>query len=254
MSTMRVLVLGGTAEARELAAVLAGRQGLEVVSSLAGRVRDPRLPEGEVRVGGFGGPQAMAAWLRDEAVTAVLDVTHPFAERISASAAAACDAAGVPRLVLRRPGWTEQPGDRWEWVHSLPAAAARIPALGRRAFLTTGRQGIEAFAGIEGVWFLVRCVDPPEVPLPREHLLLLDRGPYDVASESALMEAHRIDVLVTKDSGAPQVEAKLEAARTRQIPVIVVRRPPAPAGRSVGTTAEAVEWVDAVLSRGGFGG
>src|SRR4051794_24702064 len=150
-----ILVLGGTAEARELAAELDGA-GMRVLTSLAGRVANPRLPRGDVRVGGFGGPGALADWLGTHDVGAVVDATHPFAQRISASAAGACPAAGVPLLRLERPGWTERPGDRWHRVPDLAAAAALIPALGTRVLLTTGRQGLAAFARGRA-WFLVRC-------------------------------------------------------------------------------------------------
>ncbi len=194
---MTVLILGGTAEARELAGAL-DAEGTRVVSSLAGRVARPRLPAGEVRIGGFGGAGKLHDWLRENEVAAVIDATHPFAEKISASAARACPDAGVPLLRLERPGWSEGDGDEWHWVDDLTAAAALIPALGRRAFLTTGRQGLTEFAGDDETWFLIRCVDPPHPPLPRQHELLLDRGPYTRAGELTLIEQHAIDVVVTK--------------------------------------------------------
>jgi precorrin-6A/cobalt-precorrin-6A reductase len=236
---MRVLVLGGTAEARALAAELVDA-GVDVVSSLAGRVAKPRLPVGEVRIGGFGGPEAMARYLAD--VDAVVDATHPFAERISASAATAAAAARVPLLRLERPGWAAGPGDDWRWVANLDEAAA---ALGdaARVFLTTGRQGLGAFAGDAERWFLIRCVDPPdEGDLPPRHEVLLDRGPYTLEGELALIDRHRIDAIVTKDSGGALTEAKLAAARERSLPVIVVRRPPRPDVETVTTVEEAVAW------------
>jgi precorrin-6A/cobalt-precorrin-6A reductase len=236
-----ILVLGGTAEARELAAALDAR-GARVVSSLAGRVARPRLPAGEVRIGGFGGSEGLARWLRGHAVRAVVDATHPFAERISVSAARACPAVGVPLLRLERAPWTARPGDDWHRVADLAAAAALAPALGRRGLLTTGRQGLVAFAAVEGVWFLVRCVDPPEPPLPRDHVLVLDRGPYTLAGELDLIDQHRIDVVITKDSGGLLTQAKLYAARERGLPVIVVERPQRPAVPTVSSVAEAVDW------------
>jgi precorrin-6A/cobalt-precorrin-6A reductase len=239
-----VLILGGTAEARELAARL-HRYGVAVTSSLAGRVANPRLPPGEVRVGGFGGPRALARWLADHGVVAVVDATHPFAERISSSAAQATRRAGVALLRLERPGWMERPGDRWHWVEDLPAAAAAIGALGERVLLTTGRQGLAAFAGVDAAWFLIRCVDSPRPPLPRRHDVLLDRGPYTLAGELALIDRHAIDVVVTKDSGGIHTEAKLDAARERGLPVIVVRRPPRPRVPSVSTVDDAVHWARA---------
>jgi precorrin-6A/cobalt-precorrin-6A reductase len=239
-----VLILGGTAEARDLAARLHA-DGVEVTSSLAGRVANPRLPAGEVRIGGFGGPQALARWLAEHEVAALVDATHPFAERISASAARAAPAAGVPLLRLERPGWTQRPGDRWHWVGDLEQAAAAIGALGERVLLTTGRQGLGAFATVGHAWFLVRCVDPPDPPLPPRHELLLARGPYTLDGELALIDAHGIDLVVTKHSGGAHTEPKLDAARRRGLPVIVVRRPPRPVVPSVPTVDEAMDWLRA---------
>jgi precorrin-6A/cobalt-precorrin-6A reductase len=238
-----VLVLGGTAEGRALAADLAGRPGLRVVSSLAGRVSHPVLPAGEVRVGGFGGVDGLARWVTAEGVAAVVDATHPFAETISAHAAAACARAGLPLLRLARPGWTARDGDDWRDAASLAEAAAMLPALGRRVFLTTGRQGLSAFAGLGRLWFLIRCVDPPPDPLPARCSVLLARGPYTVEAELALMRRHAIDVLVTKNSGGPLTAGKLAAARELGLPVVIVGRPAAPAPASVTGVDEAVSWV-----------
>ncbi|MBN6037963.1 cobalt-precorrin-6A reductase [Amycolatopsis sp. 195334CR] len=236
-------MLGGTAEARALAVALAER-GVPVVSSLAGRVARPRLPVGEVRVGGFGGPDGLAAWLAEQGVGAVVDATHPFAERMSASAVAATGQAGVPLLRLERPGWQASPGDDWHWASSLPEAADLLPGLGRRVFLTSGRQGLPAFAHLDDLWFLIRCVDPPEPPLPRQHELLLNRGPYQVGGEIELLRTRRIEVLVTKDSGGGMTAAKLHAARRLGLPVVLVRRPaPAGAPHTVATVEAALEWL-----------
>ncbi len=180
-----VLILGGTTEARRLAAALAARPGTRVTTSLAGRVTRPGALDGEVRVGGFGGPDGLAAWLREESVDAVVDATHPFAATITANAATATAAARVPLLVLRRPGWQPGPGDRWHPAPSLEAAAALLPGLGRRVFLTTGRLGLAAFAGLAELSFVVRSVEPPLPPLPPHTDVLLARGPFTVADETA---------------------------------------------------------------------
>lgn len=240
---MRLLLLGGTAEARELAARLASEPGLSVVSSLAGRVRDPLLPAGEVRVGGFGGVAGLAGWLQDERVGLVVDATHPYAATMQANAAAACGRLGLPRLRLARPGWRERDGDRWRWVGSLDEAAAALPSLGSRVFLTTGRQGLAPFAGLERLWFLIRCVDPPSGPLPPRREVLLARGPYDREQERALMERFEVEVLVTKDSGGSLTAGKLAAGRDLGLQVVVVRRPPPPPGPSVATVEAAADWV-----------
>ncbi|GAA2793641.1 cobalt-precorrin-6A reductase [Crossiella cryophila] len=236
-----VLVLGGTGEARRLAVALGEVDGLRVVSSLAGRVREPLLPVGEVRVGGFGGVRGLVDWLRERAVDLVVDATHPFAAIMTGNAAAATAELGLPLLVLRRPGWTEQVGDRWHWVSSIGEAAALLPSVGRRVLLTTGRRDLPAFANPE-LWFLSRSVDPPENH-PDNVEILLDRGPYTVDGELELLRRQRIEVLVTKDSGGEQTAAKLTAARRLGVPVVIVRRPPVPAADTVATVAAAVEWV-----------
>ncbi|MFE9675267.1 cobalt-precorrin-6A reductase [Streptomyces sp. NPDC006259] len=225
-----VLVLGGTTEARELAAALAARPGVRVTSSLAGRVSRPGALAGDVRVGGFGGADGLAAWLGEHGADAVVDATHPFAAGITANAARATTAAGVPLVVLRRPGWRPGPGDRWHPVGSLAQAAELLPAVGGRVFLTTGRLGLAAFAHLTAPYFVVRAVEPPEPPMPPHTEVVLARGPFTVADELVLLREHRIDVLVTKDSGGAATAAKLTAARRLGLPVVVVRRPPLPEG------------------------
>jgi precorrin-6A/cobalt-precorrin-6A reductase len=246
---VKVLVLGGTGEARELAAALAGRTDVEVVSSLAGRVRDPRMPVGRARVGGFGGVEGLVEWLRAERVDAVVDATHPFAATMTAAAVTACRSTNVPLLVLRRPGWTAEPGDHWHRVPTLAAAAEVLPRLGERVFLTTGRTGLAAFAGLQRHWFLVRAVDPPEPPVPARMRLVLDRGPFTLDGERALFAEHRIQVLVTKDSGGPMTAAKLVVARERGIPVVLQDRPPPPNAETVPHVPDALSWLDTQASR-----
>ena len=244
--TGQVLVLGGTGEARQLAAALAAG-GVDVLSSLAGRVAEPVLPEGEVRIGGFGGPDGLADWLTRNRPRAVVDATHPFAARITGSAARAAATTGTPLLRLQRPGWTPRPGDRWRFVDSLTAAAEAV-AGHRSVFLTTGRQGVAAFAALPGR-VLVRAVDPPDVPLPEGATLLLARGPFSVADERELMLRHEVDVVVTKDSGGHMTEAKLTAARELGLPVVLVRRPPLPPGVPVVATVDrALAWLAGRLS------
>lgn len=241
---VHVLVLGGTTEARRLAENLAGDQRVRVTSSLAGRVAAPRLPPGDVRVGGFGGPDGLARWMREHRVDALVDATHPFAATMSRNAAEAAAQAHVPLLVLRRPGWAAQDGDRWHSAGSLAEAAELLPGLGERVFLTTGRMGLAAFAELHAMWFLVRSVDAPEPPCPRQMEVLLDRGPFDLRGERELIRRHRLDVLVTKDSGGDATAPKLTAAREAGLPVVVVRRPPVPEGVPVAPTSDAaVQWV-----------
>jgi precorrin-6A/cobalt-precorrin-6A reductase len=239
---VRVLILGGTGEARELAAeLLAG--GVDVLSSLAGRVRQPRLPDGPVRVGGFGGAAGLAAFLRAEQITAVIDATHPFAGAITANAAQAAALAEVPLLVLRRPEWEAAPS--WELVADIGGAAAAVRAWpGESVFLTTGRRNLGVFAADDRHRFLVRAVDPPDGPVPPRMTLVLDRGPYTVEGESALMREHGVGLLVTKNSGGPMTAAKLEAARDLGVQVLMVRRPSLPEETvAVTTVIDAVRWI-----------
>lgn len=258
--TRRVLLLGGTSEARRIAAALADHVGLDVIYSLAGRLTDAvRPPAGSppagsppattVRTGGFGGPAGLLRFLREWEVTAVVDATHPFAARITASAVAACAEAGLPLLVVRRPGWTETDGDDWRRVPSLPAAAALLAGHrpgdpgGGRVFLTVGRSGVGAFAGLDH-WFLSRSVEPPPGPVPRRLHILLDRGPFTVDAETTLMRRHQLDIVVTKDSGGSLTAAKLVAARRLGLPVVMVDRPPPPrCARVAASASAAISWV-----------
>lgn len=237
---MRVLLLGGTAEGRALAKALHPR--LDIVSSLAGRVPDPALPVGPVRIGGFGGVEGLRRWLRNERIDAVIDATHPFAARMTAHAAQVCAELQIPHLVLARPAW--DPGDAIVVESDTKAAEAVARQSFSRVFLTIGRSGTKAFADSDA-WFLIRAVTEPDPgSLPRRHQLLLSRGPYRYDGELALMREHRIDTLVTKNSGGQMTRAKLDAAAALGILVMMVARPPLPTGvMAVGSVDEAAEWV-----------
>ena len=241
---MTILLLGGTAEARDLADRLV-RLGVPVVSSLAGAVSSPRLPRGAVRIGGYGGADGLADYLRAESVTAVVDATHPFAERITANAAAACLLAGVPLLRLSRPGWGGHPrAGEWHWVAGFNDARLRAEQLGERVFLTTGRGTLPHFAAWTDRYVLVRLVEPPATPLPEGWELLLGRGPFSLEQERALLRDHQVGVLVTKDSGGAATAAKLDAAAAEAVPVVIVARPADPTGVPVvHSVAEAQHWL-----------
>ncbi|GGL18515.1 precorrin-6A reductase [Mangrovihabitans endophyticus] len=240
-----MLVLGGTTEGRELAAACAGHPELHTVTSLAGRTGRPVPIAGRVRIGGFGGVDGLVDFLRDERIGALVDATHTFAATMTEHAVAAARRTGVPLLMLRRPGWRERPGDRWTRVPSLTAAATALRGRHSRVFLTTGRQGIGVFTGLDRCWFLARSVEPPLPPMPARMTVILDRGPFTVAGERDLMTGHRIDVLVTKDSGG--ADAKLSAARDLGVPVIMVDRPSPPPGvPAAATVDQAMDWLRAV--------
>ncbi|MGB5110770.1 MAG: cobalt-precorrin-6A reductase [Mycobacterium sp.] len=239
---MRVLLLGGTGEARSLAARL--HPEVELISSLAGRVPDPALPVGQVRIGGFGGVRGLADWLRANDITTVVDATHPFAATITANAARASALAGLSHLVLARPAW---PDGEAIVVGSDTEAAEVVAGNGyRRVFLTTGRSGTAAFRGTDA-WFLIRAVTAPaDDRLPAHREVLLSRGPYRVDDELTLLREYGIDALVTKNSGGDMTRAKLAAATEIGVPVIMVSRPPLPAGVQVVRTVQAaVDWVAA---------
>ncbi len=237
---MRVLVLGGTAEGRALAARL--HPTVEVISSLAGRVPNPALPVGAVRLGGFGGAAGMRRWLAEEHIDAVVDATHPFAATITAHAVGACEDLGLPYVVLTRPAW--DPESAIVVASDDEAAEAVARQRFSRIFLTTGRSGVAAFTD-STAWFLIRAVTAPDdSTLPSRHQLVLSRGPYHYENERALLRTHRIDALVTKNSGGQMTRAKLDAAAALHIPVVMVARPPLPpSAATVATVADAVNWV-----------
>jgi precorrin-6A/cobalt-precorrin-6A reductase len=237
---MRLLLLGGTGEARALAARL--HPDVEVISSLAGRVPDPALPVGEVRIGGFGGVEGLMTWLREHQVTAVVDATHPFAATITANAALATTRLGLPHLVLARPAWPED--DAIVVASDIEAAEVVAQRDFSRVFLTTGRSGTAVFREVDA-WFLIRAVTSPEPEsLPARHHILLSRGPYHYAGELNLLREHRIEVLVTKNSGGTMTHAKLDAAAAAGVPVIMVNRPALPERVcAVPTVEDAVGWL-----------
>jgi precorrin-6A/cobalt-precorrin-6A reductase len=241
---MRVLLLGGTSEARALAARL--HPDVDVISSLAGRVPDPALPVGEVRIGGFGGVDGMRRWLAAGAVDAVVDATHPYAATITAHAAAVCNELRVPHLVLARQAWP--PGDAI--IVGSDAEAARTVAAEQysRVFLSTGRSGTAAFVDVDA-WFLIRAVTAPDADtLPRHYQLVLSRGPYKYDDELALLREHHIDVLVTKNSGGAMTRPKLDAAAALGVAVVMVDRPPLPPDVVTASTVDdAIRWVNSTL-------
>jgi precorrin-6A/cobalt-precorrin-6A reductase len=251
----KILILGGTAEARQVAGALAARGDCDVVLSLAGRTEKPAAQGVPVRVGGFGGAEGLAAHLEDNAVDLLIDATHPYAARISANAAEAARAAGVPLLALRRPGWEHMGGDRWTEVDDVGAAVQALGAAPRHVFLTLGRQEVHAFEAAPQHRYLVRSVDPVDPPLTLPRLeTVLSRGPFETADELALLERHGIDVVVSKNSGGSATYGKIAAARALGIEVVMVRRPALPdvpaAGTVHGLVAMAGHLLGPVAERG----
>lgn len=251
-SAMRhhILLLGGTTEARALAESLALRADLRVTLSLAGRTANPAALPVPVRIGGFGGAEGLAAFLRAEQVSVLLDATHPYAARISANASLAARQAGVPLVALRRPPWQPVAGDHWHDVADVKAACAALGPAPQRVLLALGRQEVAGFEAAPQHHYLIRSVDPIEPPPPMPHVTCLTaRGPFSLANEATLLDAHRIEAIVCKNSGGPASFAKLEAARARRLRVFLLMRPTLPDGPSCGTVGEAIRALDHALSR-----
>jgi precorrin-6A/cobalt-precorrin-6A reductase len=240
----RVLILGGTTEASEIARELVARGDLDVVTSFAGLTMSPKAAAGRTRVGSFGGADGLARYLRDEQVDLLIDATHPLAPQMRWNAYHAAEETGVPRIRVERPGWEEQDGDRWTWVKDLDEAATAIGGY-KRVFLSTGRKDLEPFARLEDTWFLVRSIEPPDPMLLKNAEVVVAKGPFEVDGERTLMQEHQIEVLVTKNSGGDVTGAKLVAARELGLPVVIVERPTNPPGELALSAPAAIGWVAA---------
>ncbi|MEO0496241.1 MAG: cobalt-precorrin-6A reductase [Pseudomonadota bacterium] len=223
--TETILILGGTKEAAELAAKMAtAKPSARIISSLAGRTREPKPLVGEMRIGGFGGPEGLANWLRSENVDQVIDATHPFATQISSNAKQACMATGTPLQVRTRRPWVERQGDRWQHVGDIGEAVEALPPNGR-ILLALGSQHIKPFAVRKDVWFLVRMIDAPKTPLSlHNHHLLLERPSPDWRDERAMLVKHGITMIICRNSGGAGAYAKVEAARNLDLPIIMIGR------------------------------
>ncbi|MEG4577279.1 cobalt-precorrin-6A reductase [Microcoleus sp. N3A4] len=248
----RLLILGGTGDAAELAARASQIAEIEVVSSLAGRTQQPFTPKtGTVRIGGFGGAAGLAEFLlvsaalgEDRPIDLLIDATHPFAAQISANAAVAAAECNVPYLMLVRPAWERVEGDRWIEVASHSEAARALLGQSQRVFLTIGRQELAAFAGLDAIWFLMRAIDPPALntPVPNGKLLLA-RGPFTLEDERQLLLEYQIDTIVSKNSGGGATYAKIAAARELGISVVMVQRPQIPDVEQVDNVERAIAWL-----------
>ena len=244
---MRILVLGGTTEASRLAKALAERPEIDATLSLAGRTEAPAAQPIATRIGVFGGIDGLAAWLEDHRIDALVDATHPFAAQISRNAAAAAEKTGTPIVAFVRPPWERQPGDRWIEVASLEDAARAIGETPRRVLLTTGRLGLASFAVAPQHHYLIRTIDHPgDLGFLPDHALLLDRGPFDLAAERALIARDRVEVVVTKNSGGAATYPKIVAAREAGLPVVVVQPPMRPAVVQVHDVAAVFDFLETV--------
>lgn len=239
----RILILGGTTEASRLARAVADA-GLDAVFSYAGRTDAPVAQPLPTRVGGFGGVDGLMAYLRDHGITHVVDATHPFAAQMSVNALTACAQAGVALVTLERPAWVGQAGDDWHHVADIQGAVDALPESPARVFLAIGKQNLAAFAAKPQHHFLLRLVDPPEGPLPvPQASVIIARGPFDTAVDTALMRDHAITHIVAKNAGGAGAEAKLIAARALHLPVILIDRPALPPRKVLAKVADVMAWL-----------
>lgn len=228
------------------------QRNISATYSYAGRTARPEVLPLPTRMGGFGGVDGLAGYLTDQQMTHLIDATHPFAATISRNAIAAAKIAHVPLIAVNRPAWREGPGDTWRHTPDIASAVNALDGPAQRIFLAIGRTEVAAFAALPQHDYLLRFVDAPHDPLllPKHHVVV-DRGPFDVASDRALMEKHRIDVVVSKNSGGPGARAKLDAARALGLPVVMIDRPVIPPRHEVGTVAEVFDWLDHMGSERG---
>ena len=245
MTALKLLILGGSGEAADLARALDGDARYDVTLSLAGRTSEPVALPGKLLTGGFGGAEGLTRVLAEDRFDLLIDATHPFARQMKANAIEASKIAGTKFLAIRRPPWVQSEGDRWIMVTSLEAAAVAIGKDPRRVFLTTGRMELAPFRSAPQHLYIVRSVEAPSpAELPPRVELITARGPFNFDDERALLDAHKIEVIVTKNSGGAGAAAKLDAARALSLPVIMVERPDLPEAPSVETVADALLWLE----------
>jgi precorrin-6A/cobalt-precorrin-6A reductase len=241
---LRVLILGGTGDASELATKASAIEGVLAIASFAGRTKQPIIPIENFRVGGFGGVAGLVSYLQETKIDLLIDATHPFANQISWNAATAANEVGIPRLLLNRPPWEKLEADNWVEVESIEAAAEILGKQPQRVFLTIGRQQLLPFSHLDNIWFLMRLIDPPEIDafLPKGKLLC-DRGPFALKNERKLLVKNNIDTIVSKNSGGDATYAKIIAARELGIKVVMVQRPQLPNGEQVESIDAAIAWL-----------
>jgi precorrin-6A/cobalt-precorrin-6A reductase len=240
----KILILGGTGEGIALAEALQRLPDIHVISSLAGRVANPKLPQGEVRIGGFGGAAGLAAYLTENKIAAIIDATHPFARRMGWNASEAAVSVKVPLLRYERPAWVAQPGDRWIDVDDWAQAVEVLRLSAKRVFLALGRQELAPFTQLADIAFVIRSVEPPDAGIKfAQAELVLARGPFKLEDERALLQSRRIDHLACKNSGGGATDAKLQAARELGVTVVMQRRPPRPDTPRVADVVAALDWV-----------
>ncbi|CUH80823.1 cobalt-precorrin-6A reductase [Tropicibacter naphthalenivorans] len=239
-----LLILGGTTEATALCRAL-HEAGTRATVSLAGRVERPIRQPLPLRVGGFGGAEGLAAYLTAHKITHVIDATHPFAAQMSRNAVEACTLTNTPLIALTRAPWTPEAGDDWTRVPDIAGAVKALDRAPERVMLAVGRMHLPEFAPNPQHFYLLRLVDAPDTPpdFP-DHFVQVDRGPFSYDGDLALMRAHKITMVVSKNSGGTGAQAKLLAARTLGLPVVMIDRPALPARAEAHSVAEVLGWLD----------
>ncbi len=240
---MRLLILGGTTEASAIARRISERADLAPILSFAGRT-SPVPPPIPFRVGGFGGIEGLKSFLLETKTQAVIDATHPFAVQMSRHAAVACGDLAVPLARFTRPAWQRREGDRWVCVTDMAAAVRALGAAPKRVFLTIGGLQLAVFADATHHHYTIRTIEPPATVLPPSHRLILARGPFDLDDEIRLLRDEQIDILVTKNSGGTATGAKINAARTLGVTVIMIERPAAEEVETFDTADAVLAWID----------
>jgi precorrin-6A/cobalt-precorrin-6A reductase len=245
-----VLILGGTGDASQLVAKASRISGIKIITSLAGRTQNPLALDGNIRIGGFGGSEGLAEYLRTNKIDILIDATHPYAANISFNAAIAASMYGIPHLMFIRPTWEKLPGDNWIEVDNVEAAAKVLPNFAKRVFLTVGRQQLAPFATLENIWFLMRLIDPPssDALIPGGEILC-SRGPFILEDERSLLKDYQIDTVVSKNSGGDATMGKITAARELNLKVVMVRRPSTPSCEKVDSIDGAMEWLLGIVNR-----
>ena len=240
----RVLLLAGTGEARAVARALREGGRFDVIASFAGATSTPADMGVRTRSGGFGGADGLARFIQAEGIDLLIDATHPFAAQMSRNAIAACAVSRIPMVALVRPPWRAQPGDNWHCVPNVETAAARLGPQKQRVFLAIGRTEIKAFLAQPQHHYLLRFVDAPVTqPSFPDHEIIVARGPFDAENDAALLQDHRVDIVVSKNSGGAGARAKIDAARRLELPVVMIDRPPLPRRNEVATVEDVVRWL-----------
>lgn len=240
MSKKKILLLGGTTEAREISEVLAKCANSEAVMSLAGATSIPGAYPLPLRIGGFGGAEGLSRYLVENQIDLLVNATHPYANRMWQNAIDAARQAGVPLVIFHRPEWAPTAADRWSYARDVDAVVSKLRRVrARNVFLPLGRKELIKFEAVPKHRYLIRAIETFDPPLDLPHVTYVKaRPPFDKVAEIALMKRHKIDLMVVKNSGGSASYAKMIAARELGIDTMVIRRPYMPGVQHCRNVAE----------------